>query len=129
MPHERCGRKSKRLQGGDLFALRRHQPAERHIEQKCRDAEENEGNRRRHHLLLVEFVLQKPVGRLIATFDSANRTVRLKQAIELGDHRLRVGARGKRNDGIVERAFQVECSFRSAPVDPQHGEETVVGDW
>ena len=30
---------SKRLQGGDLFALRRHQPAERHIEQKCRDAQ------------------------------------------------------------------------------------------
>ena len=83
----------------------------------------------RHHLLLVELVLEEPVGRLVAPLDGADRTVGLKQAIKLGDHRLRIGAGGKRHDGIVEGAFHVERGFRRAAVDPQDGDRDGRRGW
>ena len=126
--HQRRRRKAERLQGRDLLALRGHQPSEHHVEQKRRDPEEDDGNGDRHHLLLVEFVLEETVGRLITPGDGADRTVGLEQAVEFVDHLPGVGARGERHDGVVEGAFHVEGGLRRAAVDPEHGVEAVVGD-
>ena len=86
------------------------------------------GNCDRHDLLLIELVLKKSVGRLVTPFDGAYRTIRLQQAIELGNDRLCVGAGSERNDEVIEGAFHVKGGFGRAAVDPQNGKEAVVGN-
>ena len=126
--HQRGGRKAQRLQGGDLFALGRHQPSKHDIQEECRDGEEDDGNGDRHDLLLIEFILEEAVRRLIPAGDGTDRTVRLEQPVEFIDHLFRVGARDERHDGVVEGAFHIEGRLRRAAVDPENGVEPVVRD-
>jgi hypothetical protein len=125
---ERSVGKAESLESGDLLALRHHLPTERDIEQECRNAEKDEGNGDRRHLLLVEFVLKKPIGRLVASFDCADRTIGLKQPVEFGDDRLRIGTRRQRNDEVIEGPFHIESAFRRAAVDPQNRKKAVIGE-
>ena len=128
MQHERRGRKAEGLERGDLLALRRHLAAERDIEQEGGDPEKDDGNGDRHHHLLIELVLEKPVGRLVSPLDGADRAIRLEQAVEIGNDRLGIGPRRQRDDKIVEGAFHIEGGFGGAAVDPKHRKKAVIGN-
>ena len=61
MHRQREGWKTQSLQRGNLLALSRYKPAQCAVKQERRNAEEDDGNSDGHHLLLVQFVLEKPV--------------------------------------------------------------------
>ena len=128
MEHQRGGREAQCFQGGDLFALGGHQPSKHDIQEECRHPEEDDGDGDRHDLLLIEFILEEAVRRLIPAGDGADRTIRLEQPVEFIDHLLRVDAGNERHDGVVEGAFHIEGRLRRAAVDPENGVEPVVRD-
>ncbi len=122
------GRESQRLQRRDLLALRGHQATERHVEQKCGNAEEDVRDRRRHDLLLRQLVGEEAMRGLVAARDRADGAVRLEQAIQLLDHLLRARAGRQLDHGIVERTLHGEGRLRRRAVHPQDGVVAVVRD-
>ncbi|MGY4307577.1 hypothetical protein ACVIJ6_004820 [Bradyrhizobium sp. USDA 4369] len=96
------------------------------MSRKAATPKENDRNGDRHHLLLVQLVLEKPVRRLVAPRDRANRPIGLEQPVELLDDGLCIGPRCQRDHRVVERALHVEGGLGRAAVDPQDRIEAIV---
>jgi hypothetical protein len=121
-------RKAQSLEGRNLLALRCHNTTKRYVEQECSNTEKYVGNCYGHHFLLLQFVVEKAVRRLVAPGEGAYRAVGLKQSVELVYHRLRIRTSRKRDDDVVESTNHVKRRLGGRAIHPKDCVVTIIGD-
>jgi hypothetical protein len=126
MPADRRVAVAERLERGDLRALQRQRPGQRHVEDERGDQQEDQRQQEAEALELRELVLHRPVRQLQGPRDGPKPAVRLQYPIDVGDHLVNPGVGRQSEHHVVEAAFHVERGGQRQFVDPEDAEAFVV---
>jgi hypothetical protein len=111
---------SEGLEDRDLLPLQSDEPADHHVEQEGRHAEEDGREDRGGGLQLFQFLRQEAVGELILARIGTRAAIGAQHGVHAVEHVLHVGASGQRRRGVVEGAFHVVGGGERVAAHPQH---------
>jgi hypothetical protein len=115
------------LERGDLLALCGNLAAQHHMEQKAGHGQEDAGQHRAQHALLLDFGVQDQVRHLQVTAVRTDAAIGREQAVQGVDHRALAGTGCQPHRHLVEGARHVVGGCQRLAVDPEHTKAALVG--